>query len=332
MPNDPSTDAALPPTRRYLRIQELAPLRNALFASRRPVRGVYAGRHASRQRGHCAEFNDYREYTPGDEASDIDWKVFGRSDRMFIKLFEHQTDMTVTLLVDASASMGFAGVDGSHTRSDKNDQLADTPRDPTALIHPSKYDYACLMAGAIAFLTVRQQDRIGFAAAQQGLHTCLPPRGGFSHLDQLLRLMEQMNPADRAHLPEALHGLAAQRTGRRGLLVVLSDLHEDRGEILDELGAFTSVGGEAVVFHVLHAEEWRLPDLAQAVFIDSETGRRVRVDTQELRADYEQQVRGATEAWRSALNARGIDYRPVSTATVYHQALSDYLFTRSGVM
>lgn len=334
--NDPSTDTAPPPSR-YLRVQELNHLRNTLFAPRRPVRGTYAGRHTSRQRGHCIEFNDYREYTPGDEVADIDWKAYGRSDRLFIKLFEHQADMTVSLLVDASASMGYAGLNQT---ADVNpavswmDRVRSVSRkrrsagDGSRIINPSKYDQACLMAAAIAFLTVRQQDRVGFAAAQEGLRHYLTPHGGFTHLNHVLRSMELARPTGRARLPKALDELG-RRAQRRGLLVVFSDLMEDREQIMQALSAFTSRGGEVIVFHVLHADELQLPDLDEALFVDSETGQRVRMNVRDVRPAYEARIRQSIDTWRTTLTARGIDYQLASTATHYHEAIRDYLFTRA---
>jgi len=327
-------------TSRYLRVQDMDTFANVLFAPRRPIRGLYAGRHASRQRGHRVEFNDYREYTPGDEAGDIDWKVFGRTDRLFIKRFEHQTDMTVSLLVDASASMGYAGSNPAGPPPRKhNDHSWMTPLKtlnnkrntsdtPPAIDNPGKYDQACLMAAAIAFLTVRQQDRVGFHLARRGLYRELPARGGFTHLHQLLRLMDEARPQAQARLAEALQTLAT-RIPKRSLLIVFSDLLEDRDDILRALSAVTARGGEVIVFHVLHEEELRLPDLDEAVFVDSETGRHVRLNVPDIREAYESRVRDSSNTWRNALTSRGIDYRLVSTATHYHEAIRDYLFTRA---
>ncbi len=352
-PNDANDSAPTPPSR-YLRVHELARLRHVLFAPRRPVRGHYAGRHASRQRGHCVEFNDYREYTPGDEVGDIDWKAFGRSDRLYIKLFEHQADMTVNLLVDASASMGYAGLDAgsqvslassSRTDSDsgswveKIKALRDKrgagrgKSDASQIINPSKYDQACLMAGAIAFLTVRQQDRVGFAVAQDGRRrglapSGLAPRGGYEHLNRVLGSMERVRPGGKAHLAEAVQTLS-RRTNRRSLLVLFSDLMEDRDAVIHALSAFTSRGGEAIVFHVLHEDELRLPDLAEALFVDSETGRRVRVNVPDVQRAYREKITQSSEDWRRALSSRGIDYKLVSTGTHYHEAIRDYLFNRA---
>ncbi len=336
---DPSNQASEPKQHRYLRVQAMAGLRDVVFAPRRPVRGVYAGRHTSRQQGHCVEFNDYREYTPGDEVGDIDWKVFGRSDRLYIKRFEHQTDMTVSLLVDASASMRYAGFEGesfkarSDTWIDRLKVMAKKRESGVGdggIINPSKYDQACLLAGTIAFLTIRQQDRVGFTAAQAGRPTELAARGGFVHLNHVLDAMERVRPSGRADLAQTLKDLG-RRGPRRGLTVLFSDLLEDRDLVLNALGALTSQGGEVIVFHVLHENELKLPDLAEAVFVDSESGRRVRVDVREVGDSYREQVTMCCDGWRRDLSARGIDYQQVSTGVHTHEAIRDYLFARSAM-
>lgn len=322
---------------RYLQVQDLAALQNVVFAPRRPIRGLYAGRHASRQRGHCVEFNDYREYAPGDEVGDIDWKVFGRSDRLFIKLFEHQTDMTVGLLVDASASMDFAGLGPKQqverTRSwfgprNMLGQKRDANSNGKITTNPSKYDQACLMAAAIAFLTIRQQDRLSFGLAQDGLKICLDARGGFMHLNHMLNLMESARQVGRARLADALHSFT-RRLPRRSLLILLSDLMETQEPIIRSLNEFTSVGGEVIVFQVLHQDELKLPDMDEAVFVDSETDQHLKLNVPDIRSSYESRIRESTENWRRALTARGMSYHLASTATHYHEAIRDYLFTRA---
>lgn len=330
LPAQPRTDSG----HRYLRPQDLRRLRHLFFAPRRPVEGRYAGRHASTQRGHSVEFNDYRPYVPGDEISDIDWKVYGRSDRLFIKLFEHQADMSVHLLIDASASMAYRGLD--HKPADTplraESWLSQLPRVRTRrratadpLANPSKYDYACLLAAAIAFLLLRQQDKAGLTIAQTGLARFIPSQGSFTHLRQLLRTMEHTQPAGEANLAQALEQLA-RRAGRRSVLILFSDLYEPREPILRALAAFAHRGNQAIVFHVLHADEFHLPDLPQAMFIDSETGQRLRLNVAELRRTYQERLKQHLAGWSAALLARGIDHNVVSTATPYARVLERYLF------
>ncbi len=307
-----------------------------LFSSRRVMEGQYAGRHASPQRGHSVEFSDYREYVPGDEMGDVDWKVYGRSDKLFIKLFEHQSDMAVNLLVDASASMGFAGIDQprrlgrswlgdvrhkvrSRSQRDQDNNKAE-PR--------SKYDHACCMAGAIAFLTVGQQDRVGFAAAKQGLNHFVRPRGSFMHLNTVLAEMEKVDPTGPADLAGAITALS-QRLNRRGLLIVFSDLLEQPEPILKALSALTQRGSEIIVFQVLHEQELQLPAVTEAMFRDSETNKQVRLNVDDIRQEYQRRLKQHQRTWAAALRARQIDHNVVSTAVPYQRALERYLFSRA---
>ena len=324
---------------RYLRVQDLRRLRNLLFAPRRVVEGLYAGRHASPQRGHSVEFTDYREYAPGDEIIDIDWKVYGRSDKLFIKLFEHQSDMTVHLLVDASASMAFSGCDEASRASGPSwlggVSLAARKRQRRAedavWSRPSKFDQACLLAASIALLTVNQQDKVGFAVAQHGLRRLIRPGGSFAHLHHLLTEMEQVQPERRAGLAAAIDDLS-RRVSRRVVLVILSDLMEDAQTILRALAQFTHRGSEVIVFHILHQEELRLPNLGEARFIDSESGQRLRMNVDDIRSQYQRKIRQFVDGWTTALQAAGVDHNLVSTATAYYQALERYMYNRAALL
>lgn len=328
--------------RRYLNMADLRRLKNLLFASRRRVEGLYVGRHRSPQRGHSVEFADYRQYFPGDEVGDIDWKVYGRTDKLMIKQFEHQSDMALHLVVDASASMGYAGV---HVRQPKLKALQSAIEHQAAHArehrshrerqghdrHHSKYDHACQMAAAIAFLATKQQDKASLTIAQRGAARFERPAGSFTHLSAMLTAMEQTDPAGEADLPDALRKLASI-THRRGVVIVLSDLLDDRDAIMQALAAFTHRGSEVIVFHLLHADELKLPDLHDAVLIDSETTARLNLNIADIRTAYEKRIKTFIDTWRAACHARNIDYNLVSTATPYQSALEDYLFSRANVM
>lgn len=326
-----STTAATTPTtadHRYLRVAQLQRLRHLRFAPSRHVEGTYAGRHASRQRGQSVEFADYREYTPGDEPNNVDWKVYGRSDRLFVKLFEHQTNMSVHLLLDASASMGFDGIGkAGRTGATQRGTQRGESRDAAVL----KYDHAAMIAGSVAFLTLSQQDRVSLSFAQNGLAQHIPSQSRMPQLRRMLDEMEARRTATRgraelARAIEAVHRLAP----RRGVLVVVSDLLEATEPIVKALSRWTARGSEVIVFQTLHRDELHLPeDVDEAVFTDSETGRRVRLRVDDLREDYHQRLRRRIDAWNTALRGRGIDHNLVSTATPYHDALKRYLFRRT---
>ena len=257
---------------KYLRIQDMRRMKNLFFSSRRVVEGQYAGRHASPMRGHSVEFNDYRQYIPGDELGDVDWKVYGRSDKLFVKLFEHQSDMTVTLVVDASASMAYAGLSGDY----------------------SKYDHA--MAAAVAFLTTKQQDKVSFAVAQEGLKEFHRPHGSMGHLLSILRSMEATRPAGQARLGQAIRKSGGM-VSRRGLMVIFSDLLDDAEDVFSAISAFTHRGGEAIFLHVLHTDEFRLPDVHQGVFEDSETAGRISVNVEDIRSAYDRRFNQFLATW-----------------------------------
>ena len=307
---------------RYLRVEDLARLRHLAFSPRRIVEGQYSGRHTSPQRGYSVEFSDYREYTPGDEVSDIDWKVFGRSDRLFVKLFEHQSEMTVSLLVDGSASMAYRGGTASRGGAKTLDAGSDRPA--------SKYDYSCLMAAAIAFLVVQNQDRVAFGVAREGLEQFQPPLGTQPHLTSVLRAMERVHPRGRARLADALQRLA-ERTRQRSVVVVFSDLFDRRDDVLRSLNRFMHEGSEVLLFHVLHEHELNLPDLGEAIFTDSETRDRIRLNVEDVRSIYERRLKEFLDGWAAAVKGCEIGYSLVSTATPYNKALEKYLFRRATV-
>jgi len=290
---------------KYLRPADLRRLRYVQFSPRRSVEGAYAGRHASPQRGQSVEFSDYRPYMPGDEINTVDWKVYGRSDRLVVKLFEHQSDMNVGLLVDASASMGYRADSG-----------------------PSKYDLACQIAASIAFLVTEQQDKVAFAVARHGLRHVHRAAGSQKHLLELLETMTRTKLGEVANLGEALRRYAPMLR-RRSLVVVLSDLLDDREDVLQGLSALASRGCEAIVFHTLHEHELRLPDDPSAVFIDSESNNRLTLNIDDVRELYRKRMDQFIRSWSSTLRARGIDYNLADTGHGYYAAMEKYLLQRS---
>lgn len=293
---------------KYLQPSDLRRLERLMFAPRHVVEGRYAGQYATRQRGQSVEFQDYRPYLPGDEIGNVDWKVYGRTDRLVIKIFEHQTDLTVHLLIDASASMGYDG------------------REAGRRPH-SKYDYACFLAASIGFLISKQQDRFAAGFAQQGLKHYAPPDKTMPHLNSILKQMETVRPRREAGLAAAIHEI--NRTmRRRSLLILFSDLLDEPDQALKALAARMQLGGEAVLFQVLHPHEIDLPDIEQGLFIDAETGGRVRLNVPEVRAVYQDKMRAFLNRWETQSRALGIDYVRAMTSQPYPLVLERYLVGR----
>lgn len=312
--------------RKYLQLADLRRLHNMTFACRRTVEGQYSGQHATRQRGQSVEFRDYREYMPGDELASVDWKVYGRSDKLFIKIFEHQADLTAHLLVDASASMAFRGV-----LKEPFVPVIERRKKVTNKKWPlSKFDYGCFLAASIAFLIIKQKDRVSFAVSRKGLHAHLPPASSAIHLTGILKAMEQIDPKGDAKLADAVRALAG-KSRKRDILIVCSDLLDDSGELLNALALWRHRGGEVILFHVMHAEELKLPSVENGVFIDSENSERIRLDVEDIRRDYDSRMQAFLDGWQQGCRGNGIDYMLASTAAPYHETLHRYLTQRAAL-
>lgn len=299
---------------KYLRLSDLRRLEYLMFAPRRVVEGRYSGQYATRQRGQSVEFRDYREYFPGDDLGNVDWKVYGRSDRLFIKLFEHQSELNVQLLVDASGSMAYRGAVAGKANARESGQ--------------SKYDYACCLAASIAFLVMKQHDRFGFALARKGLQHFSPPQSTMQHLSGILRQMERFIPRDKAQLAKSIDELTRQGT-RRSLLIVFSDLLDEPDDVAKGLAARAQFGGETILFHVLHPDELNLPKIEHGLFIDSETAARVRLNVDEIRDQYQQRLHTFLEMWAKRCLGLGVDYARAVMSEPYYRILERYLVGRT---
>ncbi len=297
---------------RYLRPAELRGLKNLLFVARTLVEGLYAGPHRSRSRGHSIEFADYREYCPGDDIGDIDWKAYGRSDRLFVRLFEAHTNMLVYPLLDCSGSMGYAGA-----------AVGEPGEAPL-----SKFEYSCYLLAALSFLVIKQGDRIGLGLFRERLEDFAPPGGTFGHLYGLLNRLEHVSPVGRTNVSSVLReAFGAMKP--RGLLIVLSDFLEEPAAIFDALGPYRHRGFEIILFHVLHEDELHLPRVSNARFVDSETGESLTIVPADVREDYERRIAAHIDALRAGCRARRIDYNVVTTATSYYDVLGRYLAKRT---
>jgi len=303
----PACDIPLPGQKvlhRFLRPQDLRQYRSLLFAARLIVEGCFAGRHRSPHHDFSAEFADYRPYVPGDEVRAVDWRAVARTDRLFVKLFRKETDMSACLVVDQSASMGFSGA-----------------------AEITKFEYCAYLAAAIAFLMLQQGDRPGLALRGSSLQGFRPPGGTLRHLHALLADLERASPAGSTDLAGSLRAIFPLLR-RRGLLVVLSDLLEAPEDLFHALAMYTHRGFAVLLLQVLSEEELRLPQSGAARFVDPEGPGALHVDPGSIRDAYQRELARHLAALREGARARGIHYQLVSTATPLSQALGDYLTSR----
>lgn len=295
-----------PPRADLLAPQELAALGGLEFVARHVVEGFLAGLHRSPHRGFSVEFAEHRAYQPGDDLRYVDWRMYARSDRHYVKQFEEETNLRAYLLVDASASMAWSSSPGEL---------------------PPKLWYAKQLSACLALLLLRQGDAVGLIGFDEKIRAHIGPRGGRRHWHDLLRALEPLEATGRTEAANALRDIAG-RLPRRGLVVLCSDLLVDPESTRLALQFLRHRGHEVLVFHILDPGELELPGDRDARFVDPETGEELPVSVAHLRNEYREAVERAIEEWRRALVPLGIDYTLLETDQPLVHTLRTYLRKR----
>jgi uncharacterized protein (DUF58 family) len=272
--------------------------------ARTVVEGFVAGLHKSPYKGFSVEFAEHRQYMPGDPVKSIDWKVYGKSDRFYVKEFEEETNLRAYLVLDGSASMGFSSAGGV-----------------------SKFDYARYLSAALAYLMIRQQDSVGMLLFDEEIRRFIPPRSAGKHLHVILSELERAKPASTTGLATTLHRLADQ-VKRRGLVILMSDLFDDQEKVLFALRHFRHKRNEVVVFHVLDVAERNFDFERESIFRDMETNQEMLIRPWEIRGEYKKSVTNWIARYRRSCREIGVDYVPMHTETQFDTALLAYLDKR----
>lgn len=297
----------------YLRPEVIAQVQRLDLKARFIVEGFISGLHNSPFQGFSVEFSEHRKYSPGDDLRQIDWSVYGRTDRFYIKKYNAETNLECHLLVDSSASMGYPPAE----------QTAETGR-------LSKLDYAICLAAALGYLMIDQQDAVGMARFDDKLRSYLPPRSKRSHLMRLIAELAQARPAaDKTDkgLAQAIHEVA-RRVQRRGLMVILSDFLADPEETIEALHHLRFRGHDVILFQVLDHAEVNFPFDHLTDFQDPETGRRLTVHPQAVRDRYLAALKEFTDRYRHEAAAVRADFVQVDTSMTFDRALVQFLIDR----
>ncbi len=290
---------------RYLNPQTLASLQGLDLQARLVVEGFVAGMHKSPYHGFSVEFAQHREYVPGDDLRHVDWKVWSKTDKYYLKQYEEETNLLTYLLLDTSESMDYA--------SEGN---------------VSKYQYAQFVAAALSYLVLQQQDSVGLATFDDQVRRYLKPSGQPSHLKELLHVMDVTPARDKSELGQVLHDLA-ERFRKRGVVVLLSDLFDDVPHILSGLRHFRHRRHEVIVFHILDPAEVDFPFRQVTLFKGLEGLDELLTDPLALREGYRAELQAFTEELRKGCRMADIDYVPLRTDTPLDVALTGYLASRS---
>jgi uncharacterized protein (DUF58 family) len=297
---------------KYLDPLALAKVRSLELQARLIVEGYLSGLHKSPYHGFSVEFAEHREYVPGDDLKHLDWKVYGRTGRFYLKQYEEETNLACWLLVDASESMRYGS---GPVTADGKPQV-------------SKYDYASMATAALTYLILHQQDSAGLVTFDSAVRHMLRPSGQPSHLKQVVNVLNRGSGRGRTSLAPVLHDLA-ERVSRRGILMLFSDLFDEPADVLTGLQHLRHKRHEVVVFHVLDRAELEFPFREATLFRGLEQSPELLTDPRSLRDSYLEQVGQFIEDLRRGCRAMNIDYVQLPTDKSLGVALSAYLALRS---
>jgi uncharacterized protein (DUF58 family) len=288
----------------YLDPKVLSKLHGLDLIAKLVVEGFMTGLHKSPYHGFSVEFAEHRQYMPGDPFRHVDWKLYGKSDRFYVKIYEEETNLRAHLLLDISASMGYAS--------------------PGQL---TKFQYASYLAAALAYMMLMQQDAVGLLTFRDKVERLIPPRAARSHLKLLLGELTRAAPASTTDMGTALEQLA-ERVKRRGFVLLLSDLLDEPKSVMRALNHFRHRQHEVVVFHILDPYEIQFPFRQESGFVDLETGRELLTQPWEIAEEYKRRFEEWSKAYERACLDNRIDYVRLSTDTPYDVALLRYLEKR----
>jgi uncharacterized protein (DUF58 family) len=286
---------------RFLEPSTLARIANLDLLSRTVVEGFISGLHHSPFFGRSLDFAEHRQYMPGDDIRLIDWKLFARSDRFYVKEFEADTNTNCTILLDVSRSMQFG-------------------RDSI-----SKLDYGRYLSACLAYFAHKQRDRVGFATFDSEVVHYVPPAA--KHLEEVLRAIDRIEPGGEGRLKAPLQRLAG-RMRRRSIVVLISDFYEEPDAAFDAVSLLRGRGNDVIAFHLLDAAELRFPFEEAAEFEDLESSQRIAIAPEAVRAEYRKLIETHISTLRRRFSEARVDYHLFDTAVPLDFALYSYLSTR----
>ena len=288
---------------------EIARLGGIELVTQGIVEGFLSGLHRSPRRGFSVEFAEHRAYQLGDEPRYVDWKLLARTDRLYVKQYEEETNLRAMLVLDASRSMAWSGAPATRL---------------------TKLAYARLLAASLALVLLRQRDATGLITFDESVRQVVPPRARLAHWYQLLAVLGATQPGAGTAAEPALTRVVDQLR-RRGLVVFVSDLLLDRELTLKTLRFLAHRGHQVLVLHIMDPSEQALEGVAEARFRDPETGQAVVLRPQDWAGAYDRTVRHEIEAWRLGLRRHGIAYELVTTDTSFGIALRQALVQSTAV-
>ena len=271
------------------------------------VEGFIIGLHKSPYHGFSAEFSEHRQYNPGDSLRNLDWKVFAKTNRYYVKRYEEETNLKSYIILDHSNSMSFT--------SGKI----------------SKLEYAKAFASALAYLMISQQDAVGLLTYSDKITNYIPPRSMKSYLNILFKEMHNIKPESTTNTSAVLHSLA-DRIKKRGLVILISDMIDDPKKLMKGLQHFRHQKHEVILFHIQDLQEKEFNFKKETQFIDAETNEKITVNPWQIKKDYQKAFSNFSENLKKSCHESSIEYNPITTETPFEENLLQYLIKRAMLM
>ena len=267
------------------------------------VEGYIIGQHRSPYHGFSVEFSEHRSYEPGDEVKHIDWKLYGKTNRLYVKRYEEETNLRAHLILDTSKSMSYT--------SNK----------------VSKLDYSSYLLAALSYLMISQQDAAGVVLFDEKIRSFIPPKSTPSHLNTLLNVLDTPKPGNDTKIESVLHQMA-ERINKRGLVIIISDLLDEPKSVLKGLKHFRHRKQEVILFHILDRNELEFEFENRTKFVDMESGEEITTDPWHIKNDYKNLILDVQKYYRRNCRLNKIDYVPLYTDDSLEKGLSEYFNKR----
>lgn len=294
-----------PDYKKFLNPETILRLSSLEIRAKYIVEGFLLGLHKSPYHGFSIEFSQHRAYMQGDSLRDVDWKVYGKTDKYFVKQYEEETNLRCNILLDISGSMQYS--QGNAVK---------------------KVEYGSTLAAAMAYMMIKQKDAAGLMLYSDKIHKYLPPRATEIYLKEILLTLSHLPEAVITNTSVSLKS-AAEKIHRRGMIIIISDLFDDPAATIKSLKELRSTGNEVVVFHILDEYERNFNFASDSLFRDLETGEELSVQPHHLRKSYRQAIDEFITELRNGCRKSGIDYNLMTTSHSFDKALYTYLQKRA---
>ncbi len=289
---------------RYLKPEVIRQIKRLDLRAQFIVKGFLHGLHASPFHGFSVEFSEHRKYTPGDDPKDIDWLIYAKTDKYYVKKFEAETNITGYLVMDLSRSMGY-----------------------TYRQEMTKFEYSICLAAALGYLMIHQQDPVGLLTFDERIRNSLAPKSRRSHLGDVLSLLAKLRPQGKTDVAQSLSQIAAMLR-HASLVMVFSDLLTEPEPVFQSLHRLRHRGHDVILFHVLDEAEVTFPFDGMVELEEPESRQRLQLDANHFRRDYQRDVAAFRDLYRRECAHARIDYVPLDTSMQFDRALTEYLGRR----